>query len=68
VENFIKELHALLEKHKATLYVELDGDTYCLGTTFMAEINGKTISLNECSSFLDASDLTSQLQGIDPVK
>lgn len=58
IHGFKKELQELLNKYGATLRVDLEGDTHCLGTTFVVDFNsGETATLKEYDNYLNASDL-----------
>ena len=53
---FKAELKTLLEKHNAYIYCDIDGDTHCLITTMMVEIDKKDYRLHNGSD-IDAHDL-----------
>lgn len=56
-EHFKKELAALLEKYNAWIYVELDGDTHCVGETLIIEMNDKVILSIKNQGYLESDDL-----------
>lgn len=56
IESFKTELKALLDKYNATIGCDIDGDTHCLSTTMVVEIDRKDYVL--CNgSYIDKSDI-----------
>lgn len=57
---FKKDLRNVLVKHNVDIGVNLEGDTHCLGTTFVVHTAGgfgKDYVLAPHAHYLDASDL-----------
>jgi hypothetical protein len=57
INEFKKELKALLKKYDACLNVNVDGDTHGLLYDFEVELSNKTYILKAGNNYLDASDI-----------
>jgi|GEM_PF-6178259 len=57
LEDFKRELKKLLEKYKATLWVDIEGDTHGISENFMVTVGKKEEILNHYNSSIDASDI-----------
>lgn len=57
IQAFKIELKALLEKYNATIGCDIEGDTHCLTTTMVVEIDRKDYVLSGGQSYIDKGDI-----------